>query len=139
MSPHRTHPVARRALVVIALVLGTTACATTYDKELEPNTSPSTSTTLPSGTAAELLPQLSAEALSLSGVMIDGGDDDAVAEQIAALWTAARDEVLANRPDLIDGFDQNVAMVARAVQFKRAADADKAAKNIQTLVETYLA
>lgn len=128
-----------RAVLVVAAAIALSACATTYDDDLVADTTPSTTTTIPSGTAAELLPQLSAAALSLSGVMIDEGDDDAVAEQIAALWTAVRNEVSAARPDLIDGFDQNVAMVARAVQFKRAADADKAAKNIQTLVDTFLA
>lgn len=128
-----------RAVLVVAAAIALSACATTYDDDLVADTSPSTTTTLPSGTAATLLPQLAAEARSLSGVMIDEGDDDAVAEQIAALWTAARDEVSAARPDLIDGFDQNVAMVARAVQYKRAADADKAAKNLQTLVDTFLA
>lgn len=128
-----------RAVLVVAAAIALSACATTYDDDLVADTSPSTTTTLPSGTAAELLPQLAAEARSLSGVMIDEGDDDAVAEQIAALWTAARDEVSAARPDLVDGFDQNVAMVARAVQYKRAADADKAAKNLQTLVDTFLA
>ena len=43
-----------------------------------------------------------------------------------------------DRPDLVDGFDRSVALVAKAVQFHRAADADKAAKNLTTLVDAYL-
>lgn len=125
------------ACAVAALALS--ACATTYDTALVKDTSPATTTTLPSGAAADLLPRLTAEADRLAGVMIADGDDHTVSEQIASLWAAARDEVKADRPDLVDGFDQNVAMVAKAVKFKRAADADKAAKNLKVLVAAFLA
>jgi hypothetical protein len=124
--------------VAAVAAVAASACATTYDESLVKDTSPATTTTLPSGAAVDLLPQLAAEATGLSAVMIAEGDDEAVAEQIAALWTAARDEVRSDRPDLVDGFDRSVAMVAKAVQFQRAADADKAAKNLTTLVDAYL-
>jgi hypothetical protein len=127
-----------RTTVIGALVVALTACATTYDESLVKDTSPATTTTVPTGTAAELLPQMASEAIRLSGVMIDGGDSESVSEQISALWTAARNEVIATRPDLVDGFDQNVAMCARAVRFKRAADADKAARNLTALADAYL-
>jgi hypothetical protein len=116
-------------------VVGLSGCATTYDSTLVADTSPATTTTVPSGAAADLLPRIESEALNLSTVMIDGGDDEAVSEQIGSLWTAARAEVSSARPDLVDGFDQNVALVAKAVRFKRAADADKAANNLSMLVD----
>jgi hypothetical protein len=126
-------------LAVVALAAAVlSACATTYDPALVKDTSPATTTTLPSGPAADLLPRLAAEADRLSGVMIAEGDDNTISEQIASLWAATRDEVKAGRPDLVDGFDQNVAMVAKAVKFKRAADADKAAKNLTVLVAAFL-
>jgi hypothetical protein len=118
--------------------VGLAGCATTYDSTLVQDTSPATTTTLPSGRAADLLPRLEDEAIGLSAVMIDGGDDEAVSEQIESLWTAARPEVTSSRPDLVDGFDQNVALVAKAVRFKRAADADKAANNLSMLIAAYL-
>ncbi|MCU1359777.1 MAG: hypothetical protein JWN99_1066 [Ilumatobacteraceae bacterium] len=124
---------------VCALAVVMSACATTYDEQLVKDTAPATTTTLPSGAAADLLPKLRDEASRLSGVMIDEGDATAISEQIASLWAAAHDEVEASRPDLVDGFDQNVAMVKKAVQFKRAADADKASRNITALVKSYLA
>jgi hypothetical protein len=128
-----------RLAAAAALIVALSSCATTYDEALVKDTSPATTTTLPAGTAEQLLPQLQAEADSLSGVMIAEGDDEAVSEQIASLWAAARDQVNGDRPDLIPAFDQNVALVAKAVKFKRAADADKAAKNLTTLVEAFLA
>lgn len=140
MIPHLTFRLPRRAVVAVCALAAVAlpACATTYDQTLVKDTAPATTTTLPSGPAAELLPMLRDEANRLSGVMIDAGDDDAISEQIASLWAASRDEVQAARPDLVDGFDQNVAMVAKAVQFKRAADADKAAKNLTALVAAFL-
>jgi hypothetical protein len=125
--------------VVAVAAVALSACTATYDESLVVDTSPATTSTVPTGGAADLLPILATEASNLANVMIEGGDDQAAAEQIASLWAAARDEVVGQRPDLADGFDQSVAMAAKAVQFKRAADADKAAKNITILVETYFA
>lgn len=142
MTPPVARPAARRAFGAVAscvvAALAFSACATTYDEALVKDTSPATTTTLPSGSAVDLLPQLGDEARRLSGVMIAEGDDDAISEQIASLWAASRDQVKADRPDLVDAFDQNVAMVAKAVKFKRAADADKAAKNLTVLIDAYL-
>jgi hypothetical protein len=134
VSPHAFGTVVAGAAFVVAL----SACATTFDETLVADTSPATTTTLPSGSAAELLPQLQIEASGLSAVMIADGDDDVVAEQITNLWNAARDEVRSERPDLVDGFDRSIAMIAKAVKFHRAADADKAASNLTTLINAYL-
>ena len=123
------------------LALAVSGCAaTTFDESLATTatTAAATTTTLPTGTAAELLPRLVDEAASLSGVMIDEGDDRAVAERITALWDAAKPEVARTRLDLIASFDAAVALVQKAVDFSRAADADKASKNIVALVDAYL-
>ncbi len=130
------------ALPLVAVTLLAAGCAsTTYDETLATSatTAAATTTTVPTGTAAELLPRLRDEAASLSGVMIDEGDADAVAQRIVALWEAAGQEVGRTRPDLVDSFDDNVALVLKAVQFSRAADADKASKNFDALVDAYLA
>jgi hypothetical protein len=87
----------------------------------------------------DLLPQLADEAAGLSRVMIDGGDDDAAVARIDALWQAARQPVAASRPELLADFDANVRRCRTAVQFRRAADADKAAANLRALVDAYLA
>lgn len=138
-----------RAPLLVALAaaslasMATAGCATTYDETIASEESaaaaPTTSTTLPSGSPAELLPLLEAEAGRLSGVMIDGGDAAEVAERITQYWAAVKDEVNATRPDLLSDFSANVERCRTAVQFRRAADADKAAKNLAALVESYLA
>jgi hypothetical protein len=87
---------------------------------------------------AKLLPRLRDEAASLSGVMMDEGDADAVAERVVALWEAVGQEVGRTRPDLVASFDDNIALVLKAVQFSRAADADKASKNFDALVDAFL-
>ena len=93
---------------------------------------------MPTGTAVDLLPRMVVEGQSVGGLMVDGGDARAAVERLTALWNAVRDEVAASRPDLIDGFDQQVDRFQRAVQFKRAADADKSARNLDVLVDAYL-
>jgi hypothetical protein len=120
-------------------VLGLGACApTTYDSELVATTTTAVTTTVPTGTAVDLLPRMVVEGQSVGGLMVDDGDARAAVERLTALWNVVRDEVAASRPDLIDGFDQQVDRFQRAVQFKRAADADKSARNLVVLVDAYL-
>ena len=127
-------------LGALALVTLAACGGTTYDPTFATSatTAAPTTTVLPVGTAAELLPRLRTEAASLSGVMIDEGDEDGVYERILALWDAVKTEVGQARPDLLPGFEQNIALVGKAVQFSRAADADKASKNIDALVSSFL-
>jgi len=115
------------------------SCATTYDTSLATEqASTSTSSTLPAGTPEELLPRLLAEATGLSDLMQAGGDADGSSQRIQELWDAVKTEVNAHRPDLFFDFSSNVALSQRAVRFKRAADADKAARNLGVLVDAYL-
>ncbi len=124
----------------LILVVATGCASTTYDETLATSDTDvvATTTTLPTGSAAELLPLLRDEAASLAGVMIVEGDDRAVADRIVALWDAVSKEVGSTRPDLVDSFGDNVALVQKAVQFDRAADADKASRNFGALVEAFL-
>lgn len=139
MRSHRRRA-AVHCLLPLALACLLGACgATTYDQSLAPDTAVATTTTVPTGTAADLLPKIREASAGLSGVMIDNGDDAAVAEQIDALWAAVRDEVGRGRPDLVDGFDQAVALVDKAVRYSRSADADKAARNLAVLVDAWFA
>jgi hypothetical protein len=131
-----------RVALVAAVILGGLAsgCATTYDETLSTTatTAPATTTTLPSGTAVELLPVLRDDAATLSAEMIDEfGEPRAVVERMRAVWDVVAAEVGRARPDLVPGFDQNLALAERAVQYKRAADADKASRNIDALVDAF--
>ncbi|MFN8021871.1 MAG: hypothetical protein U0Q03_10125 [Acidimicrobiales bacterium] len=128
------------ALLATVATVAVGCSATTYDPSLATPASSvaATTTTLPSGTAAELLPRLRGEAALLSAELLDDGDATAVAERIAALWDAVQDEVGANRPDLLASFEANVALAQKAARFSRAADADKASRNFDALVTAYL-
>lgn len=129
----------RRALTVGLAALGLSACApTTFDDTLTSTTTIAVTTTIPVGSATELLPRLVTEAQSVTQLMIDGGDARAAVERLTALWNAVRPEVAATRADLIDGFDQQIDRFQRAIQYKRAADADKSARNLVDLVAAYL-
>lgn len=125
---------------VLALVLGTaTACApTTYDASLATTSAPSTSTTLPVGTAAELLPVILEEVRVLSTRVADNDGDTLAAARIEALWSSIADEVLAARPDLAEDFDFVVSRCRLAVDRQRPADADRAYRNLAILVAEFV-
>lgn len=137
----RSRRTARLLIVPASLALTASACGgTTYDATFATTatTADATTTTVPTGSASELLPVLRTEAYALSGVMIDEGDDESAIARIVALWGAAKTEVGQQRPDLLPGFEQNIALAEKAVEFSRAADADKAAKNLDALVTSFL-
>lgn len=132
----------RRAATAASLVLllaGASACSpTTYDATATTAPAVTTATTLPTGPAAQLLPELVAKAATLSAAITNGTNDGQIADQIADLWDAAKQEVGRTRPELLGDFDANVGRCATAVRFNRAADADKAYRNLVALVDTYL-
>ncbi|MEN9504575.1 MAG: hypothetical protein RI958_501 [Actinomycetota bacterium] len=135
----------RPSMTLVAVLAGCVtmsmaACTATYDASLvEDTTVAATTTTLPVGTTDELLARLLDEATALSGIMAEDGDRRAALERIELLWGAAEPGVRATRADLVPGFERAIAMCQRAVQYQRAADADKAARNIASLVEVVTA
>ena len=78
-------------------------------------------------------------AATLSTQITAKGDKTAVAEQIRSLWDASKQEVAKNRPELLGGFEAIVTRCTAAARFNRAADADKASRDLQALVSSYLA
>ena len=59
-------------------------------------------------------------------------------------WPASRPSgrwrapaIAADKPQLLIGFDAVLAQVQRAVERRRPADADKAAKNLTVLIRSY--
>jgi hypothetical protein len=124
----------------LAAVLSLGSCAkTTYDSSIPSDPPAATTTTLPAGDAATLLPRLVTAAGSLSAQITGKGDKTAVADQIVSLWNASKQEVGKYRPELLGDFDANVTRCTNAALYNRAADADKAYKNLQVLVSSYFA
>jgi hypothetical protein len=124
-------------LLAAAALAGCTG--TTYDASLEttiPDTSPTTTTTLPASTGA-LLAELLLAAQAMSGVISDGGDDAGLLADIEARWDAARAAMETERPELVADFDTAIRVLTTAALYDRAADADKASKNLAALVAAY--
>jgi|JI10StandDraft_1071094.scaffolds.fasta_scaffold44680_3 hypothetical protein len=140
MSRRRTTVVSY--LLGAALVLGATACDTTYDSSISTTTeAPAESapaSTLPSGTAAELLPLLLAEVQALPNRVATNDGSGAAATRIENLWAAVRPEIEANQPALVPDFEFVVRRCRAAADRKRPADADRAFKNLTALVDAYL-
>ncbi len=106
---------------------------------LDPRLVPTT-TIVFSGTALELLPQLGVEMSRLSAqIAEEGNDDKATVARIDAIWAAAKPEVEATRPELIEGFETTVVMAGSAVDRNRPADADKAFSVLTDLIDNYTA
>jgi len=127
------------ALAALALALAGCA-ATTYDSAgtTAPAGAPDTTVAMSVvGTAAELLPRLDDELAALSERIVDNEGDDEALARVDALWGAARPQVAAERPELLEGFDGVVRLAATAVERRRPADADKASLNLITLVAAY--
>lgn len=133
-------PTRRRCVVAVSVLVALAACSpTTYDSSAE--TVPpvaATTSTLPSGTAAELLPLLLAEVQGLPLKVMNAKGDGAAATRIEQLWAAVQPEIEANRPELVPDFEFVVRRSRDAADRNRPADADRAFKNLTSLVEAYL-
>jgi hypothetical protein len=129
-----------RLTIALAVSLAISGCAaTTYDTSISTETAAPTTTVLPAGTAAELLPQLVTEASGLSKLILDGGDKLATVERLEALWAAAQPEVLGAAPDLASEISAEIAKSRKAAALNRPAAADKAYRNLNALVKAFLA
>ncbi len=137
----------RRVSVVVAalalacvLGVGTTACKpTTYDASDE-----SAAPTVPETTLAissdplVVLPLLLAEVSDLPQRVVDSDGDGAAATRIEAMWAAIKPSVKAEHPEMVTSFDFLVRRCRAAADRNRPADADRALKNLESLVDAYL-
>lgn len=131
---------ARKTLALLALTVATASCAaTTFDTSISTETLAPTTTVLPVGTAAELLPDLVTAASGLSALIADHGDKFAVVERIEALWAAVRDEVVGTDRDLATEIEAEIAKGRSAARLNRPGAADKVFRNLTALVQAYLA
>jgi hypothetical protein len=132
----------KRQLLVAAVAGGLvlTACSTSYDPSLATTgeTVAVTTTTLPAGTVADLLPLMLAEVKGLSELVAANKGDSEAAERINQYWAAIQNEIKADHPDLFDDFEFVVRRTQAAADRRRPADADRAYRNLQTLADTLL-
>jgi len=127
---------ATTAVVVLAVAALLGACAeTTVDTTDATAVVVDSSSTLPTGTTAELLERLITETSGLSELVVEGEGEVEALAGIEALWVVARPGVEESRPDLLDQFEDAMGYARRAVERRRPADADKAAQNLRTLTD----
>lgn len=128
-----------RLISISALALVSMSCAsTTIDTSITEAPAVETTTTLPSGTAAELLPRLLTEVGKLSDIIGSSGKRSEQMETIRNLFDAVRPEIADNDGLAADSFDAALDLCQRATKFKRPADADKCFRNLTALSEAYL-
>lgn len=96
------------------------------------------STTRPVGSPDQLLPRLVTTLRAVSEAIIDDADQVALFADAEALWAAARPEVAASDADIATEMDGMMDLARRAVERRRPADADKAAKYLGDLVDHHL-
>ena len=129
----------RWAAAALPLALGIAACSgTTYDESLVTDALPATTSTLPTGTAAELLPRMLDEVAGLSAKVSAGDGANDAASRVEQYWAAIENEVTAARPELVEDFLFVVSRCRSAADFSRPADADRAYRNLGSLVDAYL-
>ncbi|MET0461356.1 MAG: hypothetical protein ABW195_19060 [Ilumatobacteraceae bacterium] len=133
----------RPALLALAVLTGvaTSACsATTYDTAattVPADEAVPTTSFVPTGSTGELLEQLGTETAGLSDMLVENDGQARALVRVEAIWALIRPDVATDRPELLEGFDTVIDLVRRSVERRRPADADKAHKNLLTLIAAY--
>ena len=84
---------------------------------------------------SEMMRRLETE--GLSDMLVDNDGQHQALVRVEAIWAVARPEVASDHPELLEGFDTVIDLVRRSVERRRPADADKAHKNLLTLIAAY--
>ena len=129
---------AARALPACLLAALAACSPTTYDGAATTVEVSATVSTLPTGTVAELLPLMQVEVDDLSARVAADSGAGAAAARIQHYWDAITDEVAADHPQLVSDFEFVVRLCHDAAEHRRPANADRAAKNLDTLVDAVL-
>ena len=132
--------------LLLAVLVISTSCSTTYDRTAETTVPPinASTTTLPSGTVEELLPRLIEAMTGLSsfiGPNQSGRTQAGKADQLAlinALWNAAETDLIIVDPVAAQSIGRLVDLSNTALTTNRPADADKAARFAGQVVDNFL-
>lgn len=141
MSRRRAAPLAVAAAVTLGVL--TASCAATTIDASAPTTTlvPETTTTLalPVGMPATL-GELQTDALHLGDLIAaETNDDDRLLERMQLLWSTVSGQVKTADPDIFDDIERVMRRIATAVKRKRPADADRGARDLETLIPAFLA
>jgi hypothetical protein len=77
---------------------------------------------------------MAVEVGALSERLIDNSGQREALARIEAQWDVVRPTIEQDHPELLAGFDSAMGQVARAVERRRPADADKASRSLMSLI-----
>jgi hypothetical protein len=132
----RARGTAPAVLALAVLTLVSFGCgATTYEGDPVPETiGAATAITAPADTPTDLLERLRAESFELSVAIVEGDGADRVAiGEIDAIWAAFTGAE--PRTEFVLRAETQIGHLRNAVERKRPADADKAARNLSALID----
>lgn len=128
----------RTVAATSAALLLLASCTAANGSGATDTTAAPVSTTLPVGTPAELLPRLVLTLQAVAEAIIDDADQVALMTDAEGLWAASKPEVAATNAKSAEEMEGMMDLARRAVERRRPADADKAAKFLDLLVDHYL-
>jgi hypothetical protein len=129
------------ARVTGLLIVAASLCACTGNPSA--NTASTVADTIPAptiaitGTPGELLPEMAVEMSRLSSQISGVGDERVSLSRIDGIWAVIQQQIQTQRPDLFDGMQTTIDLATSAVERNRPADADKAARLLGDLVDSY--
>lgn len=132
----------RRFVSVVACAVALSSCSTTIIQDLTSTTIPGTTTTstipTPSGDIPSLLTQLAESASGLGQAIVDADKDTYMRKRAEAdaIWKVLEPEIRASGVDLVDDVARIINFFHTAVDRKRPADADKAARFLELIRES---
>ncbi len=116
----------------LVAVLAASGCSATTVVTGPSTTTPGQTTTVPTGSVDDLLATLDERLFDLSIAINEGQGTQTLAE-LTALWTAAAAQL--PRTSFVEQAQHQMDRMALAVERRRPADADKAARNLRALIE----
>jgi len=128
----------RRVLGIACCVLTLTGCATTIVDTSPTTTVTATTTTIPSGSTTDLLTELQdrLEQLSAATFAQDKPKAKSILSDIEAVWLALEPQAATQGEQFVADLTRIVDLARTSVVRNRPAEADKAARFMQLLVDS---
>jgi hypothetical protein len=128
----------RRIVAIACCSLALASCATTIVESSPTTTVTATTTTIPSGDLDELTDELQDRLVQLSAATFaqDKPKAKSILADIEAIWIALEPQATEKSDQLVDDLTRIVDLARTSVVRNRPAEADKAARFMQLLVDS---
>ena len=128
----------RRTFVVACCLLALASCATTIVDTSPTTTVTATTTTIPSGSTTELITELQdrIDQLSIATFAQDKPKAKSILADIEAVWIALEPKASSEGEQFVADLTRIIELARTSVVRNRPAEADKAARFLQLLVDS---